>query len=165
MRHPFDGLNGIPPDRHPIDGGETENAALASRRSFFKRTLAAGAGLLAVVVGGRASAQLSTQPRGGQVTTPALGEEGGGRHAGPSPGRGRVTTYALGEESGRPGGGWSRPPQSHPPRYTTYATGEEGGRYTTYAVGEEGGRYTTYALGEEGGRYTTYALGEEGGGY
>jgi len=65
----------------------------------------------------------------GQVTTMAVGEEGGGG----------ATTMALGEE----GGG----------EVTTMALGEEGGgEVTTMALGEEGGgEVTTMALGEEGG--------------
>lgn len=52
----------------------------------------------------------------GQVTTLAIGEEGGSL----------PTTQAIGEEGG--------------PIFTTLAEGEEGGPiYTTLAIGEEGG--------------------------
>lgn len=101
-----------------------------------------------------------------QVTTTALGEEGGdvdqksewdrimekfrkGQES-------QMTTMALGEEGGK--------------LETTKAMGEEGGENhaTTMALNEEGGsQLTTMALGEEGGDdgATTKAIGEEGGGY
>ena len=162
MQHPFEGLiqaeatAGAAQETHCV----AQPQAHSSRRSFFRQTLAAGAGLLAALAGSRASAQSSNR-RFGPVTTKAVGEEGTGNDT-PGP----VTTYALGEEAGRP---------------TTYALGEEGGQPTTYALGEEAGRATTYALGEEGsgrrrpprrrtqrprhrrGQYTPMALGEEGG--
>ncbi len=71
----------------------------------------------------------------GNISTMALGEEGGGYH----PPGGSVTTFALGEE-----GGGHFPP---------------GGSATTFALGEEGG-----GCFPPGGSPTTLALGEEGGG-
>ena len=97
-----------------------------------------------------------------QVTTKAMGEEGGDADNKDDWNRilekfreGRetsITTTALGEEGGSIG--------------TTKSMGEEGGEYTTLALNEEGGSAeTTKAMGEEGGgnHATTMALGEEGG--
>lgn len=97
-----------------------------------------------------------------QVTTNAMGEEGGDADNKDDWNRilekfreGRetsITTTALGEEGGSIG--------------TTKSMGEEGGEYTTLALNEEGGSAeTTKAMGEEGGgnHATTMALGEEGG--
>ena len=154
MKHPFDGLN-LPDEclaaRRQIDGESFPNTALPSRRSFFRKALAAGAGMLAALMGGRAMAQSSHS----------------GRYRGGYGDRGRVTTYALGEEmGGNPGGGWSDYPRYRDPyRYTTYALGEESGSpyRPPYHPPYRSGQATTMALGEEGGRYTTQALGEEGG--
>jgi hypothetical protein len=153
-RHPFRGIvaaaNG---DKHP-----TPAPLVNERRGFLAQLLAGLVGLVAVLWGGSAAASQYYR-RPGQVTTQALGEEGGYRPPyRPSPPI--YTTKALGEEGG------SRPP----PRYTTYALGEEGAGYPPPRNRPSPPRYTTYALGEEGGRYppsrepryTTYALGEEG---
>jgi hypothetical protein len=111
MQHPFAGVMGA---------GQEMTEARPTRRSLLGRML----GVVAALFGTAAAASAQTPGfRGsGNVTTYALGEEGG-----------VITTYALGEE----GGGV----------VTTYALGEEGGynpprsrQATTLALGEEGGR-------------------------
>ena len=94
MKHPFD----LP------DSQDSETDPNVSRR---RAMLAAIAG-----VGGLAAGASSSSAQ--EITTQAIGEEGGPR----------ATTLAVGEEGGRA---------------TTKAVGEEGGRPTTKAVGEEGG--------------------------
>ena len=75
------------------------------------------------------------QPSGNDVTTMAVGEEGGGGMVtmaipeNPGDGGGRVTTMAVGEEGG--GGMVTMAIPENP--------GDGGGRVTTMAVGEEGG--------------------------
>lgn len=105
-----------------------------------------------------------------EVTTLAIGEEGGakpttlaiGEEGGPSTRRlgeeGGVTTKALGEEGGPT---TEAPREEGGIRPTTLAVGEEGGA-TTEALGEEGG-IAPSVLEKEGGRATTLAIGEEGG--
>lgn len=80
-------------------------------------------------------------PRGGGMTTQALGEEGGGYR----PPGGSYTTYALGEEGGP---GYYRPPQYY------YRPGSRS-YYPWQPRGYDGrptrpGTVTTFALGEEG---------------
>lgn len=154
FRHPFRGIVAA-------ESGEDlphPHLIVSGRRGFLAQLLAGLVGLGAVLGGGSAAAMQSYR-RSRQVTTQALGEEGGYR----PPYRRQppiYTTQALGEEGG------SRPP----PRYTTFALGEEGGGYRPPMNRPPPPRYTTFALGEEGGsyppprdsRYTTYALGEEG---
>jgi hypothetical protein len=166
MRHPFHGVYQPAENPEPMaESSPTGQHAVSrnaprvlQRRAFFAQSLAAVAGVGALVAARVASAQTPPGSRGmGFPEGGALkGGYGGAVRSGARQG-GPVTTFAVGEE----GGG----------RVTTFALGEEGGRVTTYALGEEGGRVTTYAVGEEGGyvprrrrrpRYTTFALGEEG---
>jgi hypothetical protein len=154
-RHPFRGIvSAANADDQPIPVPQ-----VTERRGFLAQLLASLVGLGAVLWGGSAAANQNYR-RSRQVTTQAVGEEGGYR---PPPSRSSppvYTTQALGEEGG------NRPP----PRYTTYALGEEGSGYRPPANRPSPPRYTTFAMGEEGGgyppprepRYTTFALGEEG---
>jgi hypothetical protein len=176
MQHPFEGILSASrrPSMEDVNSAQAIDALPApftSRRLFFAKMFAAAAGALAVFTVRSVSAQRRAEQgrRGeagrpsslpwrpsydsGEVTTQALGEEGGGW--------GQVTTYALGEEGAAyPPGGW--PPPSGP--ITTQALGEEGGRpslpryrrdpppfYRPPRDYPPRGRYTTQALGEEGG--------------
>lgn len=112
-----------------------------------------------------------------QITTKAMGEEGGDSDNKDDWNRilekfreGRetsITTTALGEEGGSIGTTKSMGEEGGGNHATTMALGEEGGSdITTLALGEEGGDagVTTNTLGEEGGEFaTTKAMGEEGG--
>jgi hypothetical protein len=148
VQHPFAGILQVDDaGRSPVADLNCDQGvpAPSSRRSFFRRALAAAAGVFgAGLLAGRGAAAQYTVigPRGQESSIthwPRL--QHGDR---------RITTYALGEE------GSYRPPPSPPPRYTTYALGEEGHRHWPPYGG--GGRYRPAPI-------TTYALGEEGGGY
>jgi hypothetical protein len=160
MRHPFDGI--VVPPTQPAQ--EPAPPKLTERRSLLKGLLAAAAGLFglhaAARAGGLAIQQTTTAlneegkriPPGleDQVTTLALGEEGGDRlTTAVKQEEGGTTTQAYAEEGG----------------ISTCAKGEEGGGrpiYTTRAAHEEGGQLTSLAMFEEGGRLPTEALFEEG---
>ena len=90
MQHPFSEILG------EFDGDDlNQEADSQSRREAIQTVLQVGVGAVAAGVAGTASAQITTQ---------AIGEEGG-----PKP-----TTLAIGEEGG--------------PKPSTRARGEEGGR-------------------------------------
>ncbi len=171
MRHPFDGLNG-PAGEQP------------SRRSALGALAGTAAGLLGL--GGVAAAQQKVQIQVQvappvQITTLAIGEEGGpmtkavNEAGGPAPAL--VTTEPFGEEAGKvvsravPGledGVKPAAPVTEARKeaggaggVTTQAVGEEGGVLPTQAINEQGGP-TTKALNEEGARATTNAINEEG---
>jgi hypothetical protein len=153
MRHPFDGLN---------QPGVTRRGALG-------QMAAAAAGLLGLGAARGQQIQITTEALGEEggppvATTLALGEEGGkltralGEQGGTAA---AVTTEPFGEEAGKvvsravPGLEDGRKP------VVTERKGEDGGA-TTKALGEEGGGITTTAIGEAGGPLTK-ALGETGG--
>ena len=132
------------------------------RRDFLRRLVVAGmssAAAYQLVSETTASAQTGGKP---QITTFAIGEEGGSPQSvpGDSP-NSQITTHAVGEES-------SKPPRTAPQNVTTHAMGEESIRPQTtlsYGLGEEGYRPTTQAVGEESINRptpTTLAVGEEG---
>lgn len=122
MRHPFDVTNDHGPE-HSADGGRDQD-----RRSVLGKGLAIAGGVI-----GLGAAQ---EVLGQQITTMAIGEEGGKRPVKPpvrstravgEEGGGKITTKALGEEGGRP--------------VVTRARGEAGRPIaTTMAIGEEGGK-------------------------
>jgi hypothetical protein len=152
MRHPFDGLN-LP--------AVTRRGALGQMAGATAALLGLGTALEAQQVevttqalgeeGGPAITTLAVGEEGGP-TTKALGEEGAGRAA--------VTTEPFGEEAGKV---MSRavPGLEDGKRPAPTAKAGEAGGPTTKAVGEEGGNVLTEAVNEAGGP-TTKALGEEG---
>ncbi len=123
MRHPFAGVIGT--QNLAADETPALEKIQSSRRGFFG-FLAASVGVAAT--GALGLVGLSSQAEA-QITTQALGEEGGRAPFRPRPPRQAVTTQALGEEGGgrtssrflEQGG---RPPQ----QVSTQAFGEEGGR-------------------------------------
>ena len=131
MRHPFD-----------IADSQAEQQDAAAPQDTDRRSVL-GRGL--AIAGGLAGLAAASEALGQQMTTMAIGEEGGKKKAPP-----KATTRALGEEGGR-----------KPPIKTTKAIGEEGGRpiATTMAIGEEGGKRPpsrgrlSTARCEEGGRF------------
>jgi hypothetical protein len=164
MRHPFDGLLGV--GRLQQNNGE-QNTGM-TRRSVLGKMVFATAGVLggAALARGQQQLQLTTralgEEGGNQPTTLALGEEGGngsGATDGPAP----ATTEPFGEEAGNvtsrmvPGLEDGGAPKDNLP---TEAKGEGGGA-STEALGEEGG--FTKALRERGGPVFTGALNEGGG--
>jgi len=113
--------------RHPFD--VTDKAQDQDRRCVL------GKGLM--IAGGVIGLTAAEQAMGREMTTMAIGEEGGKKPRPP-----KATTRRLGEEGGKV-----------PPVKTTKAIGEEGGRPITRARNEHGGPIaTTMALGEEAGR-------------
>lgn len=153
MRHPFDGILG------------QEQAGL-TRRGALGQLAAATAGILGLGAAAQAQKILPTEAvneQGApQVTTLALGEEGGATQVKGEEGKtAALTTEPFGEEAGkvlsRPAPGLEDASAAKP----TAAKGEDGGA-TTKALREEAGGLTTQALGEEGGPMTR-AAGEDGG--
>jgi hypothetical protein len=148
MRHPFDGINGV---------AEATDGANLSRRAALGQLAAGAAGLLGLA--SAAQAQLTTTALGeeGGPSTTARGEEGG--IVLPPP-----TTEPFGEEAGKVvSRAMAGLEDGGKPATTTDAVGEAGGPVaTTLAVGEEGGlRPSTRPFGEEGG--LTRRRGEDGG--
>ncbi len=131
MQHPFD----IPDQQ--ANQQETVAPQDTDRRSVLGKGLAIAGGVMGLAAASEALGQ--------QMTTMAIGEEGGKKKLPP-----RATTKAIGEEGGR-----------KPPIKTTKARGEEGGGpiATTLAIGEEGGKRPpsrgrlSTARCEEGGRF------------
>lgn len=164
-RHPFFGIIDVEPrqamgsadshDSTAAPAGSPTESESCGRRGFFGQAMAAAFAVSAAATASAKGQETMSRPGGGQVTTQALGEEGGAPPNGP--GGGTVTTYALGEE----GGAYPRPPSqppSQPGPVTTYALGEEGGSHPRPNPPRQppGGTVTTYAVGEEagnGGRY------------
>jgi len=150
MRHPFDGIN----------------APGLTRRGALGALAAAAAGLVGL------SSSAAAKELQEIATTDALQEEGA------IGGGVQVTTLAVGEEGGQPM--TQAKGEEGAKAVTTEPFGEEAGKVTSHAVpgvedgmaaateakGENGGGVgaTTLAFGEEGGGPTTKALGEEGGG-
>jgi len=114
--------------RHPFD--VTDEGPDQDRRSVLGKGLMIAGGVIGLGAAGQAMGQ--------QMTTMAIGEEGGKKKPPP-----KVTTRRMGEEGGK-----------RPPVKTTKAIGEEGGRRPiTRARNEHGGPVaTTLAMGEESGR-------------
>jgi hypothetical protein len=139
-----------------------------TRRSVLGKMVFATAGVLGAGALARAQ-QLTTraigEEGGAQPTTLALGEEGGGNGSGSvADGPPALTTEPFGEEAGNvtsrmvPGLEDGAAPKDQ--NQLTEAKGEGGG-LSTQALGEEGG--FTKALRERGGPIITDALNEGGG--